>query len=148
MLEIITHFFEKHIAFTDHQDNSEEKIRVASAALLMEMLHAEDAYTDKKQQLVMAVLENTFSLSEEQALALMTIAEHKRVQATDYFEFTHLIRDAFTREQQLQLIESLWKIALIDNNLDIDEEYIIDKIAHLLFIPRADVVQAKIRATG
>ncbi len=148
MLEIITHFFERHIALTVQDDESDEKIRVASAALLMEMLHAEDACPDKKQQLVMALLENTFGLSGEQALTLMAIAEHKRTQATDYFEFTHLINDAFSHEQKIQLIQSLWEIALSDNHLDLDEDYLIDKIAHLLFIPRTDVVQAKIRVTG
>ncbi len=148
MLEIITHFFERHIAFTIHEDNVEEKLRVASAALLMEMLHTEETCTDTKQQLVRALLENTFDLSDEQALALMTIAEHKRAQATDYFEFTHLINDVFSREQKLQLIESLWQIALADNHLDVDEDYLIDKIAHLLFIPHMEVVHAKIRVTG
>jgi uncharacterized tellurite resistance protein B-like protein len=147
MLEIITHFFERHIAIAIHEDNNEEKIRVASAALLMEMMHAEEVCTDQKQQLIMVQLENTFNLSEEQALVLMGIAEHKRKQATDYFEFTHLISDAFTREQKIQLVESLWKIAFVDHQLDVDEEYLIDKIARLLIIPHIEVLQAKIRAT-
>jgi uncharacterized tellurite resistance protein B-like protein len=148
MLEIVTHFFEKHIAFTVHEDITEEKLRVASAALLMEMLHAEEVCTHQKQQLIFALLENTFGLSDEQATALIDVAERKRLRATDYFEFTHLINDAFSREQKLQLIESLWKIALIDANLDVDEEYLIDKIARLIYIPHAEVVQAKIRVTG
>lgn len=148
MLEIITHFFEKHIAISALEDNIEEKIRVASAALLTEMMHAEDVCSDKKQQLILAQLENIFNLSEGQALTLMAIAEHKRKQATDYFEFTHLINDAFSREQKLQLIETFWKIALVDNHLDVDEEYLIDKIARLLTIPHMDVLQAKIKVTG
>lgn len=44
-----------------------------------------------------------------------------RKQATDYFEFTDNICNQYAREQKLQLIESLWKVALIDNNLDVEE---------------------------
>jgi uncharacterized tellurite resistance protein B-like protein len=145
MLEKITHFFQKHIALANPAGNIEENIKVASAALFMEMMHAEETCASKKQHLIMILLENRFSLTEEQASALMEIAEHKREQATDYFEFTHLICDALTHEQKIQLIESLWKIAFIDNKLDVDEEYLVDKVARLLFIPHIEVLHAKNR---
>lgn len=148
MLEIITHFFTRHIEISTHEDDNEEKIRVASAALLMEMMHAEEVCAQEKQRLILILLENRFNLSEEQALALMAIAEHKCKQATDYFEFTHLINENFTREQKIQLIEALWKIAFLDNHLEIDEEYLIEKVARLLIIPHIEVLQAKIRVHG
>ena len=42
----------------------------------------------------------------------------------------------------------MWKIALVDNNLDIDEEYLVDKIARLLYIPHAEVLQVRNRTRG
>jgi uncharacterized tellurite resistance protein B-like protein len=145
MLEKIKHFFEKHIALSKPEGGIEDKLKVASAALLMEMMRMEETCERKKHDLILILLEKTFSLTEEQASALMDIAEHKREQAIDYFEFTHLICDAFTREQKIQLIESLWKIAFVDNNLDVDEEYLVDKVARLLFIPHAEVLDARNR---
>jgi uncharacterized tellurite resistance protein B-like protein len=141
----IRHFFEKHIAPTELDGEIDEKIKVASAALFMEMMHTEETCVYRKQHLILVLLENTFCLTEEQASALMEIAEHKREQATDYFEFTHLICDRFTREQKIQLIESLWKIAFVDNKLDMDEEYLVDKVARLLYIPHIEVLQARNR---
>jgi uncharacterized tellurite resistance protein B-like protein len=146
MLEKITHFFEKHIVITSYEENIEEKLQTASAALFMEMLHAEAACSREKHQLILELLGNTYNLSEEQAAALMEIAEHKREQATDYFEFTHLICDAFTHQQKIQLLESLWKIALADHNLGFDEEYLVDKVARLLYIPRIEVLNARNKA--
>jgi len=148
MLEIITHFFSRHIEISTLDDNNDEKIRVDSAALLMEMLHAEADCAQEKQHLVMILLENRFNLSEQQALELMAIAEQKRIHATDYFEFTHLINESFTREQKIQLIEALWKIAFLDNHLEFDEEYLIDKVARLLIIPHIEVLKAKNRVNG
>lgn len=145
MLEKIKHFFEKHIAPTESDRDIDEKLKVASAALFMDMMHTKETSANKKQHLILILLENTFCLTEEQASALIEIAEHKREQATDYFEFTHLICDAFTRDQKIQLIESLWKIAFVDTELDVDEEYLIDKVARLLFIPHIEVLQARNR---
>lgn len=145
MLEIISHFFHKHIAITLNQDDIAEQLRIASAALLMEMLHAEEVCCNEKQQLILRWLEQTYNLSNEQTLALLAIAEHKRQTATDYFEFTHLICDAFNHEQKLQLLETLWQIALLDNKLELDEAYLIDKIARLLFIPHIEVLQVRNR---
>jgi uncharacterized tellurite resistance protein B-like protein len=112
----------------------------------MEMLHTEESFEQEKQHLVMALLEKTFNLSEEQALSMMEIADQKRAHATDYFEFTHLITDAFSHNQKIQPIESLWIISFTDHHLDIDEEYLVDKIAHLIYIPHDEVLIAKNRA--
>lgn len=145
MFETIKHFFEKHIAFTGQNETNEENIKVASAALFMEMMHMEQSFEYEKLNLILTLLETIFSLTEEQADTLIKIAEHKRKQATDYFEFTHLICEAYTREQKIQLIECLWKIAFIDNKLEVDEEYLVDKVARLLFIPHADVLETRNR---
>lgn len=148
MLEKIKHFFDRHIALTELNGDSEDKLKTASAALLIEMMHTEEAGANEKQQLILALLENSFSLTKEQADALMAYADHQRRQATDYFEFTHLICNAYTHDQKIQLIESMWKIAFVDNNLDMDEEYLVDKIARLLYITHAEVLQVKNRTRG
>lgn len=145
MLEKIKHFFDQHIALNDANGDNDKKLKLASAALLIEMMHTEETDTDKKQRLIMTLLENSFALTEEQAIDLMACAEQQRQQATDYFEFTHLISNAFSHDQKIQLMESLWKIAFVDNNLDVDEEYLIDKIARLMYIPRAEVLQVRNR---
>jgi uncharacterized tellurite resistance protein B-like protein len=145
MLEKIKHFFDKHIALTESQDITEEKLKVASAALFMEMMHTENTCQDKKRHLILGLLETAFSLSENQASMLIEIAEYQREQATDYFEFTHLICDTFSHTQKIQMIESLWKIALLDDRLVVEEEYLVDKIARLLFIPHAEVLDARNR---
>ncbi len=145
MLEKIKFFFEKHITLVNFEGDIEEKLKVASAALFMEMMHMEKTCENQKQHLILLLLEQRFGLTDEQAADLMEIAEHKREHATDYFEFTHLICSEFTKGQKIQLIESLWKIAFLDNRLDVEEEYLIDKVSRLLFIPHMEVLQARNR---
>jgi uncharacterized tellurite resistance protein B-like protein len=66
MLEKIKSFFESHIDLTEQDGYTDDKLKVASAALLMEMLHTEETFGQEKQRLVMALLEKIFNLSEEQ----------------------------------------------------------------------------------
>jgi uncharacterized tellurite resistance protein B-like protein len=145
MFELIKHFFDRHIGSSELQAYKDEQLRVASAALLMEMLHSEEIGSDKKTMLIKRLLEDAFRISEEQADFLMDVAEQKRKQATDYYEFTHLINEVYTREQKIQLLEFLWQIAFLDGHLDIEEDYLVDKIARLIFIPHIEVLKVKNR---
>jgi uncharacterized tellurite resistance protein B-like protein len=77
---------------------------------------------------------------------MMEIADQKRAHATDYFEFTHMITDAFSHNQKIQPIEFLWIISFTDHHLDIDEEYLVDKIARLICIPHDEVLTTKNRS--
>jgi uncharacterized tellurite resistance protein B-like protein len=73
------------------------------------------------------------------------LAEQQRKQATDYFQFTSLINKEYSLEQKVRLIESLWKIAFIDGVLDMNEEYLVRKIADLLHVPHTAFIMAKNR---
>lgn len=145
MFDKLKHLFDRHIALKENDSDMQEKLRVACAALFLEMMHTEEKAESEKLNLILGLLETTFGLTEHQASALMEIAEHRREQATDYFEFTHFICIEYTHEQKLQLIESLWQVAFTDNHLGIEEEYLVDKVARLLFVPHADVLAAKNR---
>lgn len=145
MLEKLKHFFDKHIAHAENAENSAEKLQVASAALFLEMMHVENQAEPEKLNLIHGLLMTAFNLTDAQVNALIELAEQRRAQATDYFEFTHFICIEFTRAQKIQLIESLWQIALMDNRLDVEEEYLADKVARLLFVPHDEVLQARNR---
>ena len=50
-----------------------------------------------------------------------------------------------TYAEKSTVIEMLWQIALADNHLDKYEDYMIGKIADLLYIARGDVIRLKNR---
>jgi uncharacterized tellurite resistance protein B-like protein len=93
----------------------------------------------------LSLIHQNFSLTDEQTSALVALAEQKRKQATDYFEFTSLINKEYSLEQKIRLIEALWKIAFVDGVLDMNEEYLVRKIADLLHVPHTAFILAKIR---
>lgn len=145
MLNIIKQFLDHHFAPLAPHLSSEEQLRVASVALFLEMIEMDDKGEAKERDLILSLVQKSFSLTVEQAEALIAMAEQDRKQATDYFQYTSLINKLCSLEQKIQLIESLWRIALVDGQLDPEEEYLVRKLAELLYVPHVDFIMTKIR---
>lgn len=146
MLNKIKMFFDEHMKLSSPDQLATDNLQVACAALLLEMMTMDDKIDSNEQQAVLSLLKDNFSLTTEQADALIDLASQERDQATDYFQFTSLINKQYSQDQKKQLIESLWKIAFVDNVLDIHEEYLVRKIADLLHVSHVDLIKTKFRA--
>lgn len=145
MINQIKLFFEQHLALSAPENISEDKLQLATVVLFLEMMHMDDKIEVKEQEIVLSLIQQSFLLNAEQAAALMELAEQQRKQATDYFQFTSLINKEYSLEQKVRLIESLWKIAFVDGVLDMNEEYLVRKIADLLHVPHTAFIMAKNR---
>ena len=145
MLNQIKLFFEQHLALSAPSETPEEKLQLATVALFLEMMQMDDRVEVKEQNIILSLINQNFSITTEQSTSLLQLAEQKRTQATDYYQFTSLINKEYSQEQKVRLIESLWKIAFIDGILDIQEEYLVRKIADLLYVPHSAFIMAKNR---
>jgi uncharacterized tellurite resistance protein B-like protein len=76
---------------------------------------------------------------------LKELAKEKIRKATDYYEFTSLIHKGLSYEQKVEVIEHLWGIALTDKHLDKHEEYVVRKIADLIYVEHKDFIEAKLK---
>lgn len=145
MLNQIKLFFEQHLALSGPEDSLEEKLQIATAVLFLEMMYMDDKVDPTEQQIILSLIHQNFSLTDDQATSLIELAEQQRKQATDYFQFTSLINKEYSLEQKVRLIESLWKIAFIDGVLDMNEEYLVRKVSDLLHVPHTAFIMAKNR---
>lgn len=145
MLNQIKLFFDEHLKLPAPEEPSEEKLQIARAALLLEMVTMDDKIEPIEQKTVLALMQQGFSLSLEQATALFDLAEEQRIQAVDYYQFTSLINKSYSLEQKIELIESLWKVAFVDGDLDMHEEYLVRKVSDLLYVPHSSLMKTKHR---
>lgn len=145
MLNQIKLFFEQHLALSAPEDSTEDKLKLATVVLFLEMMYMDDKVEIKEQEIILSLIQQNFSLTVDQATALIELAEQQKKQATDYYQFTSLINKEYSQEEKVRLIESLWKIAFIDGVLDMHEEYLVRKIADLLHVPHTDFIMAKNR---
>ncbi len=147
MTNSIKQFFEKYIKKdTESPDKvSEHALQIATAALLIEMMRADSEIREEEKRTISASMRTKFGLSDEEAEALTGLAEAKIWESTGYHEFTSMINKGFTRKQKIKVIEHLWEVAFADSILDKHEEYMVRKIAGLIYVSHKDFIDAKLR---
>lgn len=149
MLEAIKRFVQEHLVAParGHTDpnSAEHAVRLATAALLIEVMHVDSAVTPHERSRVIELIKTRFQLSAEETAELIDLSEAEAKGATDYFQFTSIINRSFTAEQKIDIIEHLWQVAYADSDLDKHEEHAIRKIAELLYVPHSAFIAAKLR---
>jgi len=124
---------------------SENAIQVATAALLIEMMRADGKVSEDERKAVMQTIQSKFNLTDYETKSLKELAKEKAKKATDYYEFTSLIHKGLSYSQKLEIIEHLWEIAFTDKHLDKHEEYVVRKIADLIYVEHKDFIEAKLK---
>jgi uncharacterized tellurite resistance protein B-like protein len=148
MVAAIREFFDKYIKDDKGKTATSEHdtIRIATAALLVEMTRMDGSISDVERKRVMHAVETKFGLRPEETAELLRLAEQEAQQATDYFQFTSLIKDRLTPAEKERLIEQLWRVAYADGELNPYEEHLVRKIADLIYMPHNAFIAAKLRA--
>ena len=148
MLQSIRRFFDERMAApaARGQEDRERALRLAASALLFEVVRADAEVKPEERTVMRTAIQSAFSISEAEALELMTLAEDESRAAASLFEFTRLIDEGFAAEEKKRLVELLWMVSFADAVKHADEEHMVRKIAGLLHVPHPDFIDAKRRA--
>lgn len=153
MLDPIRSFFQRNIAIdidgrhTAPQERTEEqKLHIAACALLLELAHADDEFSESERGHIEAVLRRHFDLDADTAAQLMELAEAERSKAIDLFQFTTLVRNSYDLGQKTLLAEIMWGLVLSDGQIARHESYMLRKIANLLDLEPGYLATARKRA--
>lgn len=148
MVSIVKQFFDKYItSSSDTHDRTpdDHSLQIATAALLIEMMRADSKASDEERSTIATAIQSKFELTEAETNALLKLAEDEIWKSTGYYEFTSLINKGFTYKQKLKVIELLWEVAFADTELDKHEEYMVRKIADLIYVEHKDFIDAKLK---
>ena len=126
-------------------ESRRERIKHATAVLLIEIARADHERQASEDTEIKSQLANHFELSMEAAAALMAKAEQAADESVSLYEFTRALHEEMDYAEKESVVEMLWRIALADRTLDKYEDYIISKIAELLYVARGDVIRLKAR---
>ena len=118
----------------------------ACIALLLETSMADNLLDESEIKTLKTTLINDFKLEETEIDELIEISKKNVDDSTSLYDFTRDINDNFESEERIKLIESMWKIAYADGNIDKFEEHIIRKVSNLIYVSHSDFIKAKISA--
>ena len=144
MIKFIDQFFERFNQIEDNEVLSTDDLHLATAALLVEVAVSDQNFDECEREQLKKLLASECQLNTEEIAQLINEAEKKSKSASSLFEFTHIINTHCDYTQKLSLVNSLWKVAYADNELDSYEEHIIRRIADLIHVSHRDFIQEKI----
>ena len=127
-------------------DEAEVKhqLQLAAAALLIEMSRADYEVQQQESQAMEVALSAALDLSEAEVKELVTLARVAADRATSLYEFTRQINDHYSKPQKLTLIESMWKVAYADCDLDKYEERLIRQVSDLIHVSHSNFIRLKL----
>jgi len=143
MMRKLRELFNWPEASSPGESDEQDRIQLSTAVLLVEIARADHERQEVEVVEMRKQLATNFGLSEEEACALLAAAESAVEHSVSLHEFTRLLHDEMTYAEKKTVIEMLWRIALADDNLDKYEDYMIVKIADLLYMARGDVIRLK-----
>ena len=147
MLSSVKAFFDQKLAEPSSSDNQiASKTQLACAALLIEVMKADYELDDREKSELVSLLQSSLNIQEEDIQELMRLAQEEADQATSLYEFTRLINDEYSYSQKVQLVQSMWRIAFSDEQIDMYEEHLIRKVSDLIYVSHTDFIKAKIIA--
>jgi uncharacterized tellurite resistance protein B-like protein len=145
MIASLTRFFEtclKPVAQETPQ-HAQHRLQLASAALLLELAHADHEFSEAEQRALEAILRECHGLSDAELQELWQLAQAEKANATSLYQFTALFNEHYDYPAKVQLLSNLWRVAWADGRLDRYEEHTIRKVADLLYMSHKDYIQTK-----
>jgi uncharacterized tellurite resistance protein B-like protein len=130
-------------AYRDNVESKEDRKQLALAALLVEMARADFDETHDEHSLIIDLLATHYGLSSAESLELLNKARVANDKAVCLFDFTRSLRESLDAEQKKDVIRLLWQVANADNKLDKYEDYLVRKVADLLYVSDSDVIRLK-----
>jgi uncharacterized tellurite resistance protein B-like protein len=144
MIEKLQKILRKHLVQGEVSRDDGQELQLATAILLMEVARADNRISDEERQDVMRLIENHYALSPGLAQDIASSAERKAQHATSLYPFTRLINNSCSSEEKVRIISMLWRVTCADGYVDKHEEYLVRKIADLLYVPHRDYIRMKL----
>jgi len=145
MIRRIQKFFTDQIQSRVHegQQSDEQALRLATAALLIEVTRADFHVEQSERRAVLSAVQDLFGLSRQETDDLVVMAEEEVDGSVSLFQFTQLVDKEFSQQQKAAVIEMMWRVAFADLNKDHHEEYLVRKVADLLHVPHSTFIRTR-----
>ena len=149
MLDAIKSFFGATMEpESPEQEVTEPDVRLAACALLIEIAHADDEFTEDESQHLLSAVRRQYGLDAGEAEKLLELAERARVDAVDLWQFTKLIKQTYSLGQKMVLVEVMWGLVYSDGELSSHEESLMRRVCHLLDLAPGYLADARRKVEG
>lgn len=120
-------------------------LHLAAAALLAEEALMDGHVDESELETIAALLMDQFSLTAEEAAELVAEGRRAAEQSGQLYAFTRVIKDHFSQDERVRMIEMLWQVALADGEVHYFESNMVRRVAGLLYVTDRESGEARKR---
>ena len=117
---------------------------MASTCLLLSIANADDNIDDKELTIIDDIIQDFFSLSDNESKKIIHEAQEDLKLSTDYFSYGNKLNNHFSLTDKIDFISCIFEVAYSDGEYHYMEEHMIKKIAHILHIENKDLINVKV----
>ncbi len=128
----------------EQQPQQQDSLRLATAAMLLEIAYADGEFTPAEDGDVAGYLQRAFGLDHESAEELIGAANELRTRTIDHFALTNFIRSHSSLSDRIEMVKTMWRMVYEDQKLTDYETYLVRKLADLLGLEHHVMIDAKV----
>ncbi len=132
---------DKRIPGEDGQDT-----KVALCVLLLEAAHSDGECSDEEMDHLIATLTDQFGVAKQDIETVIEAGYKERENAIDLFRFTRYLNNNYSKQEKIEVMESVWRVIHTDGRLEAHEDHFAHKLANLLRLTHKEMINAKIAA--
>ena len=119
------------------------EIELTASVLAYELARSDGKITKDELSVLMSEIENIANKVGKSKEEIFEIIEIYSKDSVSFYEFVEDINKNYSKEEKLNLIRFMWRMAYADNKLDVDEERLIRRMADLINIKDMDILKLK-----
>lgn len=138
MLDRLKAFLAGQSGGADGAEARFDKVQMATVALLVEAAQMDAEFGAEERAKIAQLVERRFGLSAAESRPLLRAADERVEQSVEVFGFTREIKNAFSPEERIEVMEMLWEVAYADGVLHDLEASLMRRLAGLLHVSDRD----------
>ncbi len=119
---------------------------LALTVLLLEAAYADGECSEEEKEHLVTTLVTNFGISRKEIDTLLADRDKEHREYVGLFRYTNFINENFLEKQKIDIMESVWRIILLDGHLEAHEDHFAHKLANLLRLSHRELIDAKLRA--
>jgi uncharacterized tellurite resistance protein B-like protein len=119
------------------------EIELTASVLAYELARSDGEITEDELSVLMTEIEDIAEKVGKDKQEILKIIEIYSDDSVSFYEFVEDINKYYSKEEKLNLLKFMWRMAYADNKLDVDEERLIRRMADLIKIKDMEVLKLK-----
>lgn len=122
-----------------------DDLQVAMVALLIRAATSDAQFGEAERETIRRIVADSFGLAPEQVSSLVEEAEDEESETLDLHRWAQAVKQAYSEEERVELIEKMWEVVYADGVLDDYEANLLRRVAGLIYVPDRESGQARQR---